>query len=106
MTEAPSPGPRSRPGAPRARAPPAVCSSAPHTLARAERSVLSFHHQPIRGQCSQYQPNIGQYYQYQPIRGRYYQYQPVRGLNYLLSEVLEALHDDAGVVAVPHVDAG
>ena len=31
---------------------------------------------------------------------------PIRALNDLLSEVLEALDDDAGVVAVPHVDAG
>ena len=34
------------------------------------------------------------------------QYQPIRAQYYLLGEVLEALHDDAGVVAVPHVDSG
>ena len=34
------------------------------------------------------------------------QYQPIRAQYYLLGEVLEALHDDAGVVAVPHVDTG
>ena len=34
------------------------------------------------------------------------QYQPIRAQYYLLGEVLEALHDDAGIVAVPHVDTG